>query len=193
MVNVAVFASGGGTNFENLVNFTYHHAVIKLLIVDQEDAYAITRAARLQIPYVYVNPKAFATKSLYENKIIEYLHTYEINCIALAGYMRFIGKELLAAYQNRIINLHPAYLPAFPGAHSIVEAYAAKVEYSGVTIHYVDEGIDTGKIIRQDKVFLLPNWSLEEFEKVIHELEYAMFPVVLDEICEVIEYEKSVN
>ena len=193
MVNIAIFASGSGTNFENLVNANYTNAEIKLLVVDKEDAYAITRANNLNIPYVYVNPKAFPSKKEYEEKIVEYLEKYEIDCIALAGYMRFIGDVLLARYPNRIVNLHPAYLPAFPGAHSIVEAYEAKVEYSGVTIHYVDAGIDTGKIIHQEKVFLDPEWSLEQFENSIHALEYKMFPVVLDRVCEEVNHEKSID
>ncbi|MDF9825612.1 phosphoribosylglycinamide formyltransferase-1 [Breznakia sp. PF5-3] len=193
MVKVAVFASGSGTNFENLAKAKYTNAKIVLLVVDKEDAYAITRAKKFQIPYVYVNPKAFSSKREYEEQIIKYLEQYEIDFIALAGYMRFIGTSLLTKYPNRIINLHPAYLPAFPGAHSIEEAYEAKVEHSGVTIHYVDEGIDTGTIIHQEKVFLDPKWSLEEFEDAIHTLEYKMFPVVLNKICEEVNHEKSID
>lgn len=193
MVNVAVFASGGGTNFENLVSKDYEHTNICLLIVDKENAYAITRALKLGVPYVYVNPKAFSSKKEYEEKIVEYLKKYEIDLIALAGYMRFIGNVLLTNYANRIINLHPAYLPAFPGAHSIQEAYEAKAEYSGVTIHYVDEGIDTGEIIHQEKVVIEPTWSLDEFEEKIHELEYKMFPVVLENVCKEVNHEKSID
>ena len=193
MVNVAIFASGGGTNFENLVSKEYKYANICLLIVDKEHAYALQRALKLGIPYIYVNPKAFPSKKEYEEKIVEYLKTYKIDLIALAGYMRFIGKVLLTAYTNRIINLHPAYLPAFPGAHSILDAYEAKVEYSGVTIHYVDEGIDTGEIIHQEKVRIKPNWSFDEFEEKIHELEYKLFPVVLERVCKEVSDETSID
>lgn len=192
MVNVAVFASGGGTNFENLVHASYQDAQIKLLVCDKEHAKVIDRALRLGIPYVYVNPKAFPSKEEYETKILTYLIQYEIDVIALAGYMRFIGSVLLKAYPNRIINLHPAYLPAFPGAHSIQEAYDAKVAYSGVTLHYVDEGIDTGTIIHQEKVYIQEDWDIETFETAIHTLEYTLFPVILDKICQEVNDEKSI-
>lgn len=183
MVNIAIFASGSGTNFENIVKSELKYGTVKLLVVDKEHAYAIQRAEQLQIPYVYVNPKAYPSKKEYEQEIIRYLNEYEIEFIALAGYMRFIGEVLLEAYPNRIINLHPAYLPAFPGAHSIQDAYEAKVSETGVTIHYVDEEIDTGSIIHQEKIQIDPTWSLETLEEHVHALEYKMYPVVLDELC----------
>ena len=99
--------------------------------------------------------------------------------IVLAGYMRFIGKVLLEAYPKRIINIHPAYLPNFPGAHGIRDAYEAKVSFTGVTVHYVDEGVDTGEIIHQEKIDIDPSWSLDTLEEHVHALEYQMFPGVI--------------
>ncbi|NBK96860.1 MAG: phosphoribosylglycinamide formyltransferase [Erysipelotrichia bacterium] len=183
MVNVAVFASGSGTNFENIVKAKLQHAIVKLLVVDKEDAYAIQRAKQLNVPYVYVNPKAFPSKKEYEMKIMEYLQAYEIELIALAGYMRFIGEVLLTNYPRRIINIHPAYLPAFPGAHGIKDAYDAKVSETGVTIHYVDEGVDTGEIIHQEKIAIDASWSLATLEEQVHALEYKLYPVVLETLC----------
>ena len=183
MVKVAVFASGSGTNFENIVNAGLQHASIEVLIVDKEKAYAIERAKKLNIPYIYVNPKAFANKEEYETQIMEYLKEYEIELIALAGYMRYIGKVLLENYGGRIINIHPAYLPNFPGAHGIKDAYDAKAKETGVTIHYVDEGVDTGEIIHQEKFEIDPSWTLEELEERVHALEYKMYPKVLDDLC----------
>ncbi len=187
MVNVAIFASGSGTNFEKIVTSNMQYGSVKLLIVDKEDAYAITRANKLGIPYVYVNPKAFENKATYETQIISYLEEYEIEFIALAGYMRFIGATLLEAYPNKIINLHPAYLPNFPGAHSIQDAFEAKVSETGVTIHYVDAGVDTGEIIHQEKIVIDPNWDLETLEEHVHALEYDMFSRVLDQVCKEIK------
>lgn len=183
MVNIAVFASGSGTNFENIVKADISNANIKLLIVDKEDAYAIKRAENCNIPYVYVNPKAFPSKKEYELKIMEYLQAYEIEMIVLAGYMRFIGEVLLNNYPQKIINIHPAYLPNFPGAHGIKDAYDAKVKETGVTIHYVDEGVDTGEIIHQEKIAIDPTWSLETLEEHVHALEYKMYPKVLATLC----------
>ena len=104
--------------------------------------------------------------------------------------MRFIGKVLLSNYPNRIINLHPAYLPAFPGAHSIQDAFEAKVSYTGVTVHYVDEGVDTGEIIHQEKIMIDPAWDLETLEEHVHAKEYDMFPRVVKTVCERMEEHK---
>ena len=110
--------------------------------------------------------------------------------IVLSGYMRFIGHTLLSAYPNRIINLHPAYLPEFPGAHSIADAYEAKVAQTGVTVHFVDEGVDTGPIIRQDRVVIDPSWDLETLESHVHAMEYDLFWQVIEQVAKSIEEEK---
>lgn len=193
MIRVAVFASGSGTNFENLVKSNLCHGKICLLIVDKENAYAIHRSNELGIPYIYVNPKAFSSKVTFEEEILNYLKQYQIQLIALAGYMRFIGDTLLQAYPKRIINLHPAYLPAFPGANSIYDAFIAKAEYSGVTVHFVDEGIDTGEIIYQEKVMIDKQWDITMLEQMIHKKEYELFPMILDKVCEEVEYETSIT
>ena len=194
MVNIAIFASGNGSNFENLVNEINNghidNAVCKVLIIDKEQAYAKERAARLGIPCVYVNPKGYGGKEGYETEIMKTLKSYEVELIVLAGYMRFIGKVLLSNYPNRIINLHPAYLPAFPGAHSIQDAFEAKVSYTGVTVHYVDEGVDTGEIIHQEKIMIDPSWDLETLEEHVHAKEYDMFPRVVKTVCERMEEHK---
>ena len=182
MVNIAIFASGSGTNFENIVKANICNCCIKVLITDKK-CKSIERANALGIPYVYVNPKAFASKELYETKIMEYLVKHEVDYIVLAGYMRFIGKVLLTNYPNKIINIHPAYLPNFPGAHGIQDAFDAKVKETGVTIHYVDEGVDTGAIIHQEKITIDPSWDLATLEKHVHALEYKMYPEVLAKLC----------
>lgn len=191
MVRIAVFASGTGTNFENIVNRindgTIQNASVKLLVVDKEHAKAIERAKQLNIPWVYVNPKAFPSKMDYEKEILGYLQKKEIQLIALAGYMRIVSPVLLEAYPRRIVNLHPAYLPYFPGKQSILDAYNAKVSETGVTLHYLDEGIDTGPIIHQEKIMIDPEWTLEILEEHVHALEYKMYPEVLNQLCDRIE------
>lgn len=193
MVKIAVFASGSGTNFENIIkainNQTIHNISCELLVVDKENAYAIQRAEKLGIEWVYVNPKAYENKEAYETYIMSLLQAKGIDLIVLAGYMRYIGKVLLTNYPNRIINIHPAYLPSFPGAHGILDAYEAKVEYSGVSVHYVDEGVDTGEIIMQEKVKLEPSYTLEEFEQAIHAKEYDLYPRALQYVCDKIKEE----
>lgn len=195
MLNIAIFASGNGSNFENIIQAMQNGSLVdvncKVLIVDKEHAYAIERAKKLGIPYYYVNPKAFANKAEYESCILEKLLEHEVELIVLAGYMRFIGEVLLTKFPRRIINLHPAYLPAFPGAHSIQDAYEAKAEYTGVTVHFVDEGVDTGEIIHQEKIIIDPAWSLEELEEHVHALEYQMFPSVIQQVKDMLEREAA--
>lgn len=188
MVKVAVFASGSGTNFENLVTCGLSHAEITLLIVDKSDAYALQRAEKLKIPHFFVDPKAYADKAAYETAIETILRHYSIDLIVLAGYMRYIGAVLLSDYSQRIINIHPAYLPNHPGAHGIHDSFVSGDLYGGVTVHYVDDGVDTGAIIRQEKVMIHPAWDEATFEKHIHALEYQLYPQVVDEICAKIEH-----
>ena len=195
MVKIAIFASGSGTNFENLIQHMQDGRLpnchCELLVVDREHAKALDRAKRLGIEAIYVNPKAYAGKKAYEQEIRRHLEEKGVELIVLAGYMRFIGEELLTHYPQRIINIHPAYLPNFPGAHGIQDAYEAKAAFTGVTVHYVDEGIDTGEIILQEKIPIDPSWTLEELETNVHALEYVLFPKAVKQICEQIEEDKQ--
>lgn len=194
MVNIAIFASGNGSNFENIIheieNGHIDNAICKVLIIDKEKAYAQERAKKLNIPSVYLNPKAYENKVAYETAILNVLEEKSVDLIVLAGYMRFIGTVLLSNFHNRIINLHPAYLPNFPGAHSIQDAYEAKAAFTGVTVHYVDEGVDTGEIIYQEKIHIDASWSLETLEEHVHALEYDMFPKVVKKVCQIMESEE---
>ena len=124
--------------------------------------------------------KEFENKADYEGAIVELLDEHDIDLVCLAGYMKIVGPTLLAAYEGRIINIHPAYLPEFPGAHGIEDAWNAGVDQSGVTIHWVDSGVDTGKVIKQVRVPRLEGDTLDTFETRIHETEYKLYPEVLD-------------
>lgn len=186
MVDVAVFASGNGSNFQNLVSVQKEDKLnynIKILIADKANIGALHRAKILGIRSYLIDPKTFTSKKEYEEEIIQILKNEEISLIALAGYMRIIGPTLLGAYEGSIINIHPAYLPEFPGKSGIEDAFEAGVAQSGVTIHYVDSGIDTGNIIHQERVKIEPHWSLVELKENIHRVEHRIYPIVLDKIC----------
>lgn len=194
MVNIAVFASGSGTNFEEIMKHIEDGSLpvnCACLIVDHSDAFVIKRAEKHHIRSFFVNPKRYADKAEYETYILKILKEHEVDLIVLSGYMRFIGKTLLDAYPNRIINLHPAYLPEFPGAHAIFDAFQAGVSQTGVTVHYVDEGIDTGPIIRQERVPIDPDWNLAELETHVHAKEYEIFWQVIRDVAAKIEKEKE--
>lgn len=183
MKRIAIFASGSGTNFEALVNETYKNGEIVLLVCDKPNAYVLERAKNHNIPSFVVELKKCENKEAYEKKIVCKLIEEKIDLVLLAGYMKIVDKTLLDAYEGRIINIHPALLPSFKGAHGILDAYNYGVKIMGVTIHYVNKEVDGGKIIAQD-CFHLTNETLEEAEEKIHAIEHKLFPATLKKLLE---------
>lgn len=172
---IAVFASGNGSNFQVIAeNFE-----VAFVFSDHHDAYVLERAKSLNVPFYSHELKDFETKIAYEQAIIDLLDKHNIDLVCLAGYMKIVGPTLLASYEGHIINIHPAYLPEFPGAHGIEDAWNAGVVQSGVTVHWVDSGVDTGKIIEQVRVPRLADDDIESFEARIHEAEYRLYPKVI--------------
>lgn len=172
---IAVLASGNGSNFQVIAE----QFKVTLLFSDHRDAYVLERAQNLQVPSYSFELKEFEDKVAYETEIVKLLDHYNIDLVCLAGYMKIVGPTFLKAYEGRIINIHPAFLPEFPGAHGIEDAWSAGVAESGVTIHWVDSGIDTGQVIDQVRVPRLKNDTFESFEMRIHEAEYKLFPNVI--------------
>jgi phosphoribosylglycinamide formyltransferase 1 len=187
MKNIAIFASGSGTNFQAIVDAAKKGIVparVALLVCDKPGAKVIERAERERIPTFVFSPKDYASKAEFEQEILAELRKHEIEFIALAGYMRLIGPTLLAAYEGKIVNIHPSLLPAFPGKDAIGQAYRAGVKITGVTIHYVDEGMDTGPIIAQRAIAIHEGESLAQLEARIHEVEHELYPAVLKTLLE---------
>jgi phosphoribosylglycinamide formyltransferase-1 len=184
-MNVAIFASGNGSNFQVLaekIQAGKLSASLKFAFSDKQGAYALKRAEQLGVPSFSFELKEFASKEIYEAKLVELLKQYEVDLVVLAGYMKIIGATLLKVYENKIINIHPSFLPEFSGAQGIKDAWDAKVKESGVSVHYVDSGVDTGKIIKQVRVLRLENDTLESFERRIHKAEHQLYPEVLEEL-----------
>jgi phosphoribosylglycinamide formyltransferase-1 len=185
MKKIAIFASGAGTNFQAIIdaieagNLT---AEIAILVTDKPDCFAVQRALCHNIPVFSFIPKNYASKEEYEKEIAFFLIEKNISLIVLAGYMRLIGEILLSAFHNRIINIHPALLPAFPGKNGIQQAYDYGVKIFGVTVHYIDAGIDTGKIIAQECFEAEGNETLQEIEEKIHQIEHQLYPKVIKEV-----------
>ncbi|AIE58807.1 phosphoribosylglycinamide formyltransferase [Bacillus methanolicus] len=185
MKNIAVFASGSGSNFQAIldaINNGSLKAKIKLLVCDQKNAYAIERAKAAQIPQFVFTAKNYLNKEEYENEIVHELKKYGVEFIVLAGYMRLIGPTLLKEYEGRIVNIHPSLLPAFPGKDAIGQALAARVKVSGVTIHFVDEGMDTGPIIAQQAVTIEDGETRESLQRKIQAVEHKLYPEVLQKL-----------
>ncbi|WP_071458402.1 phosphoribosylglycinamide formyltransferase [Bacillus massilinigeriensis] len=185
MKKIAVFASGNGSNFQSLINASNAGTLrceISLLVCDRPGAFAEERAEKAGIRCFSVSPKNFSDKAAYEQAILEELRKEETEFIVLAGYMRLIGPTLLHAYEGRIVNIHPSLLPAFPGKDAIGQALLAGASVTGVTIHYVDEGMDTGPIIASREVKVEKGDTRESLQRRIQATEHALYPEVLEKL-----------
>lgn len=187
-MKVAIFASGTGTNFWVLAQAFNQGKIpgkLALLVCDHPDAPVIAKACQLGVKTFCLTVKQAGSKRAFEEQIAQKLHQEQIDFIALAGYMRVVGSPILDDYEGKIINLHPAYLPEYQGLHAIERAFFDHQHhgknYTGVTLHYIDAGLDTGPIIAQQKVSILPDDTLETLEQRIHHVEHQMYPQVLAE------------
>ncbi|MDR4927948.1 MULTISPECIES: phosphoribosylglycinamide formyltransferase [Peribacillus] len=186
MKRLAVFASGNGSNFQSIaeaIKIGKLEAEICLVVCDREDAYVLERAKLENIDSFSFSAKNYSNKTVYESEILEKLRQYEIEFIILAGYMRLIGPTLLQKYSQRIVNIHPSLLPSFPGKDAIGQAFDAGVKETGVTVHYVDDGMDTGPVIAQKAVPILEGDTKDILQKRIQEMEHDLYPSVLQELC----------
>lgn len=184
MTNIAVFASGSGSNFQAIQEAIVRgelQANIAVVVTDKPGAYVETRAAQFNIPVLALSPKSFDTKAAYEQAIVDELRKRNIEWIVLAGYMRLVSETLLAAYASKIVNIHPSLLPSFPGKDAIGQALAHGVKVTGVTVHFVDEGMDTGPIIAQTAVDVVDG-DREQTEAAIHKAEHALYKKALQQL-----------
>ncbi len=186
MVKTAIFASGNGSNFEHIIldiqNKVVNNFNVALLIVDKENCYALKRAEKLGVKSIFIDPKSFDNKNEYETKIINILKEHNVEFLILAGFMRILGGLLLSEYRNKIINIHPSYLPSFKGSNAIKNAFDSKIDKTGVTIHYVNEELDSGKIIYQEYLTIDKSCTLEDLEEKVHKLEHRIFSRTLDKL-----------
>ena len=188
-VKIAVFASGSGTNFQAIQEAISRHeldASIQVVVTDKPGAGVVKRAQAFHIPVVELLPKAFFSKDAYERAIVSALEERDVEFIVLAGYMRLIGPVLLKKFEGRIVNIHPSLLPAFPGKDAIGQAFEAGVPVTGVTVHYVDAGMDTGPIIAQQEVEVISG-NRAATEARIHEVEHILYASTLKQVFQTIQ------
>lgn len=181
-MKLAVLASGSGTNLQAIIDDVlsgYIPAELKIVISDKEGAYALNRAEQAGIATQVVLPKDFASREEYDAKVVEILKANGVEYVALAGYMRLVSKVFLDAFPNRVVNIHPALLPSFPGIHGQRDAVEYGVKVSGCTVHFVDEDMDHGPIIAQAPVPVLHTDTEETLKERILEQEHILFPHVL--------------
>jgi len=185
--NLAIFASGAGSNFNaiaNAIDSGRLNARIAILVSDCPKSGAVAIARSRGINVFAFNPKEYPHKEAYERIICNILRENAIDLIILAGYMRIIGLTLLQSYSQRIINIHPSLLPKYKGIDAIGQALNAREKYTGVTIHYVDEGIDTGTIIAQKRLRIRKGENRGELEKRIHKIEHQLYPQTIKKLLE---------
>lgn len=183
-VKIAVLASGNGSNFaaiEEACSSGELAAEIVLVMTDQPTAFVLERAKQANIRAASFQPKAFRSKQAYEEAVLKALQEEGVEWIILAGYMRLIGQTLLSAYPSRIINIHPSLLPSFPGKDAIGQAIEHGVKVTGVTVHFVDEGMDTGPILAQRAVDVVDG-DAEKTAEAIHVVEHELYKETLIEL-----------
>lgn len=182
--NVAIFVSGSGSNLQAIIDANIESANLAVVVCNKPNAYAIERANKHNIPVEIVNHKDFETREDFEKEIISRLEKYNIQLVVLAGFMRVLTSYFVSKFKNRIINIHPALLPSFPGMHAAKQALDYGVKYTGVTVHFVDDGVDTGPIIIQSVVEIADDDSEESLLEKIHIEEHKIFPEAVKLFCE---------
>lgn len=179
---IAVFASGQGSNFQNVLDASRAgelDAEIVLLVCDKPQAFVVERARQAGVECYLFDPKAYARREDYEAEIAAELEKRRVDLVVLAGYMRLLTAALVEPYAGRMINIHPSLLPAFPGKNAIGQAWDYGVKVTGVTVHLVDGGMDTGAVVAQAAVEIAPDDTLESLEAKIHVAEQRLYPQVV--------------
>lgn len=194
-VNLAVFASGNGSNAVALIRAAQSGilaAKIVVLICDRPAAPVIEKAAALAVPVHVLPREEYADKAAHEQAILNILRQHKTDFIALAGYMRLLGTVLLRAFPQKIVNIHPSLLPKYKGLNAIEQAVSQGDPELGVTIHYVDAGMDSGEIIAQQKVYIADlSQPLTAIEAQIHRIEHELYIQTLQKIFSTFSHSSS--
>jgi phosphoribosylglycinamide formyltransferase-1 len=187
LLRIGVLASGGGTNLQAIIDRSMDGSLaaeIAVVISNNPGAGALDRAAAAGIPTLCINHRDFADRTGFDKSVVKALQDAEVDLVVLAGFMRIITQTFIDAFPLRIINIHPALLPAFPGLHVQQQALDYGARFSGCTVHFVDGGVDTGPIIIQAVVPILPDDSAEILAARILEQEHHIYPRAIQLIAE---------
>jgi len=186
-LRLGVLISGNGSNLQAILDACAAgtlDAEVAVVISNKPDAYGLERARRAGVSAVGLSPKHYEDALAFDRAVLGELLRHKVDWVAMAGYMRLLGSHVLDAFPQRVLNLHPALLPAFPGADAIREAFNAGVSETGVTVHIANEEYDKGPIIAQEAVAVLPDDTLESLEERVHAVEHRLYPKVLRWIAE---------
>lgn len=192
MLNIGVLISGGGTNLQSLIdhiNSGYINGKIAAVISNKKDAFGLKRAEREKIESLWIDRKSYDSDEEYNRRIIDELKARDVDLVVLAGYLKVLSEEFIREYKNRIINIHPSLIPSFCGkgyygerVHE--EALKYGVKYTGVTVHFVDEGTDTGPIILQRVVEVKEDDTVETLKERVLKVEHQALPEAVRLYCE---------
>ncbi|MBM0742208.1 phosphoribosylglycinamide formyltransferase [Phormidium sp. CLA17] len=178
-LKLGVMASGSGSNFEAIVQAIADrqlNAKIQVLIYNNPDAKAAARAARWNIPAVLLNHRDFGSREALDEEIVQTLRDHDVDWVIMAGWMRIVTSSLIDAFPDRVINIHPSLLPSFKGAHAIQQAFETGVKITGCTVHLVRLEVDSGPILMQAAVPILPDDTVETLQARIQVQEHRIFP-----------------
>ncbi|MHC1575853.1 MAG: phosphoribosylglycinamide formyltransferase [Methanosarcinaceae archaeon] len=178
--NIAVLVSGRGSNLQSIIdsiNIGYiGDANVRVVVSDVSDAYALERARDHGIDAVFIDPSEHSDKHVFEENILRTLKEHDVDLVLLAGYMRILGTQIIREYRNRIMNIHPALLPSFRGLHAQRQAFEYGVKVAGCTVHFVDEGMDTGPIVLQRCVPVIEDDTADTLADRILVQEHRIYP-----------------
>jgi phosphoribosylglycinamide formyltransferase-1 len=187
MINIGVLASGRGTNLQAIIEAIEEGKIegrISIVISDNQDAFALKRAEQHNIETQYINFRKFKDREDYDKEIIKFLKEKKVELVVLAGYMRILTPYFIKVYKNKIMNIHPALLPSFPGLHAQKQAVEHGVKVSGCTVHFVDEGVDLGPIILQKAVEVKDDDTEESLAERILKEEHQIYPRAIQLFCQ---------
>ncbi len=178
-MHLAVLASGYGSNLQAIINAVQSREIdgrVVVVISDQSDAFALQRARNKGIEALFIDPSLFSGREAYDREIVSQLQRREVELVILAGFMRLLSSHFVKEFKYRIMNIHPSLLPAFPGLDGVKQALAYSVKVSGCTVHFVDEGLDTGPIILQEAVNVYDSDTEDSLLLRIHTVEHRLYP-----------------
>jgi phosphoribosylglycinamide formyltransferase-1 len=187
MKSVVVLLSGTGTNLQAILDATQEADLgykVGFVISNCRRAGGLEKARKAGVPSRHVDPRLYANREAYDRALSEVIDGMNPDLIVLAGFMRILSPFFVRRYAGCIVNVHPSLLPAFPGKDAQAQALSAGVRESGVTIHFVDEGVDTGPIIAQEAVSVDPGETVETLSAKIQVVEHRLYPSVIATVCE---------
>ena len=186
-IRLGVLISGSGTNLQAIIDASESGALdaeVSVVISNHEAARGLDRARKHGIDAVFVERGTYPSARDYNAALRDILRSHGVDWVVMAGYMRLLGSQVLDFFPNRVLNIHPALLPSFPGANGIRDAFDAGVKVTGVTVHFADEHFDQGPILAQEPVIIAEDDTLESLEAKIHAVEHRLYPAALQVIAQ---------